>query len=257
MGFFAGAFCKNFHRLPKESAVVFLGDLIDDFKQLIITLLFDLCRDGILQMLLSPRAWPGGIFEDKTILVPDLLNQFNGCLEIFLRFSRKAHDEISCQGEVRDNGLCFFNESQILLRCISPVHCLQNPVGAALGRNMQVGTDLRQAGHRLKNRILHFGRVAGNEANPAEFIDLADHFKQVGQSISAAAFAVPIGIDGLAEQRNLPDALRGEFLGLLKNGLGRTRDFRPSNIGNDAETAEVVAAPHHPDEGLRFQMIAV
>ena len=67
------------------------------------------------------------------------------------------------------------------------------------------------------------------------------------QARPSGALAV-IGVDVLAEQRDLAHARAGERSRLGDDCRDRPRDFGAARIGHDAEGAELVAAFLHGDE---------
>ena len=67
--------------------------------------------------------------------------------------------------------------------------------------------------------------------------------------VAAVQALAMIGVDVLAEQRDLADAGLGEPLGLGDDLRNRPRNLGAARIGHDAEGAELVAAFLHGDEG--------
>ena len=59
-----------------------------------------------------------------------------------------------------------------------------------------------------------------------------------------------VGIDVLAQKRDLLEAFTGDTGGFVENTVRISRPFTPARIGNHTETAEVVAAAHDGDPGV-------
>ena len=97
--------------------------------------------------------------------------------------------------------------------------------------------------------VVHVAGMAGGVAQPRDARHLGDAMQQPAERPGAAvrAFAV-IGVDVLADQRDLAHAGIGEPLDLGDDLGDRPRDFGAARIGHDAEGAELVAAFLHGDE---------
>ena len=107
--------------------------------------------------------------------------------------------------------------------------------------------------------VVHVARMAGGVAQPRDARDSREPMQQRGRASQArpsASFAV-IGVDVLAEQRDLAHAGVGQPLDLGDDLRDRPRDFGAARIGHDAEGAELVAAFLHGDEGRRRRACAI
>ena len=93
-------------------------------------------------------------------------------------------------------------------------------------------------------------RVARRVADALDARDLGDVFEQhreVGD-LAGRAHRAAIGVDVLAEQRDLPHALVGEAGDLGQHVVERARDFLAARVRDDAEAAVLAAAFHDRDE---------
>ena len=99
--------------------------------------------------------------------------------------------------------------------------------------------------------VVHVARMAGGVAQPRDAGNLGEPMQQprrASRRAPSGALAV-IGVDVLAEQRDLAHAGIGQPLGLGDDLRDRPRDFGAARIGHDAEGAELVAAFLHGEEG--------
>ena len=141
-------------------------------------------------------------------------------------------------------------EAEIVGARVAAVHRREDAVRARLHRQMQIGhqrVEIAMGGDQV---VVHVARMAGGVAQPVEAGDLGEAEEEPAEAPGAAvrALAVP-GIDVLAEQRDLADALAGEARRLGDDRRDRPRDFGAARVGHDAEGAELVAAFLHGEEG--------
>ncbi len=80
--------------------------------------------------------------------------------------------------------------------------------------------------------------------------DVLDEQRQVCLFF-AVGHCAPVGVDVLAEQRDLADALRGQSGNLGQYVVERARDLLSAGVGHDAVSAELAAAFHDRHEGRR------
>ncbi len=98
--------------------------------------------------------------------------------------------------------------------------------------------------------VVHVARMAGGVAQPRDAGNLREPMQQPAERRGAAVqILAVIGVDVLADQRDLAHAGVGQALGLGDDLCDRARHFRAARIGHDAEGAELVAAFLHGDEG--------
>ena len=94
---------------------------------------------------------------------------------------------------------------------VAAVHGVEDAVAARLDRQVQIRHQLRLAGQRVDQRIVHIARVAGRETqavNPANFRDMADELAQA--PLRPVRTVRMVGIHILPDQRDFAYALAGE-----------------------------------------------
>ena len=138
---------------------------------------------------------------------------------------------------------------EVVRRRVLAVHGGQDAVGAGLERQVQVGHQLGLIAMRRDQVLAHVAGMAGGVADALEAADEGEPGDELGQRPWPAVGAQPvIGVDVLAEQRDLAHAMVGEAAGLgLHLGDG-ARELRAARVGHDAEGAELVAALLHGQE---------
>jgi hypothetical protein len=88
--------------------------------------------------------------------------------------------------------------------------------------------------------------MRGREAHPLDAGDVRHPPNEVGEP----NLAVPVGIDVLAQQRDLPVSLARQRPGLVHDALGVAAPFTPARERHHAEGAHVVAPAHHRQPGV-------
>ena len=73
---------------------------------------------------------PLGINKGKGAVIPDLLHHIHSFQKIFLCLSRKSHNDIRSQRNIRHSLPDLSHQIQILLLVIPAVHQLQDPAAA-------------------------------------------------------------------------------------------------------------------------------
>ena len=140
----------------------------------------------------------------------------------------------------------------VFQRRIAALHEREHAVGAALHRQVQVVGELRHVGERLDQAVVELERVRGGEADALDARH-ARHVVDERRQIEARAVShrAAVGVDVLAEQRDLAHALGGELPHLLEHRVEAAADFLAARVGHDAEAAVLAAAFHDRDEGAR------
>ena len=133
---------------------------------------------------------------------------------------------------------------------VAAVHRRENAVGAGLHRQMQLRHQRRQVAMRGDQIVVHVARMAGGVAQPRDAGNFGEPVQQAAERRGAAVGALAvIGVDVLADQRDLAHAGVGQPLGLGDDLRDRPRHLGAARVGHDAEGAELVAAFLHGDEG--------
>ena len=131
------------------------------------------------------------------------------------------------------------------IAAVPAVHRLEDAVGARLHRQVQVRHELRHLAMGGDQIVVHVARMGGGVADARQALDLGQRPDQPrqrpGRPPVRARLAV-IGVDVLAEQRDLDRARRHQLARLGQHRRSRPRIFGAARIGHDAEGAELVAA---------------
>ena len=103
---------------------------------------------------------------------------------------------------------------------------------------------------RAREVLGHVVRVRGDEADPRDLRDLfVDAREQAGER-GPVVEVESVGVDALAEQRHLEHAVLREPPHLVDDVVDRPAPLAALRERDDAERAELVAAPHDRDERL-------
>ena len=172
-------------------------------------------------------------------------------MKLRVRLAAEADDEIAGDRGVRHRLRDLGEHLAVRLDRVAALHPPQHGVAAALGRNVQIGRDLRQIAHRLQEIGRHVLGVIRDELQPADALDLVQLVEQVGQANRLRAGRVFVAVDGLAEQCDFQAAVVGQMADLFDNFGGRAALLRPAHPRHDAIGAELIAAERHPHHRLR------
>ena len=139
------------------------------------------------------------------------------------------------------------DDAEELRAAVGAAHRLEHPVGARLQRHVQARHDVGGLGHRGDDVVGEGGRVRAGEAHPLEALDLAAGAQQLAEREPVAELDA-VGVDVLAEQGDLDDALGDERLDLGEDLARAAVLLLAAQARHDAERAGVVAAhrDRHP-----------
>ena len=200
-------------------------------------------------MLRGESARSFGIFEHEGGVEPRLAHQAERLLKILFRLIMEAGEEVGgepCVGEDAPDG---GHTVEIPLARIFAVHRLEDAVGAALHRQMDMARYVGMGGHDVKRVVAHVLGVRRGEADTHIGRRLSHHGKQLRKTYHPALpVVVMIRVDVLAKQRGLAEALLPQILQLGKDALRVARPFAAACVGHYAVRAEIVAAAHYGDE---------
>ncbi len=79
------------------------------------------------------------------------------------------------------------------------------------------------------------------EPDPLQAVDLTDRGEEVSEVVAVGQI-VAVGVDVLAQQRDLPDTAVRQKTGLPGDVVDGAANLAPTAVGDDAEGAELVAA---------------
>ena len=148
------------------------------------------------------------------------------------------------------SGICSRTRSMMpeeLVAAVGPAHRLEHPVGTRLERHVQARHDVGRLGHRGDDVVGEGRGVRAGEAHPLEPVDLAAGAQQLAEREPVAELDA-VGVDVLAEQGHLDDALLDQRLDLGQHVAGAAVGLLAPQARHDAERAGVVAAhrDRHP-----------
>ena len=97
---------------------------------------------------------------------------------------------------------------QVALAVVRAAHRLEHPRRAGLQRQVDVLADRRALGHRRDHRLAEVLRMRAREADPLDAVDGVARAQQLAElGVEVGAQVAAPGVDVLAEQRDLPDAV--------------------------------------------------
>ncbi len=175
----------------------------------------------------------------------DLFDERQRLLEVVVGLAREADDDVGRQGDVRHVLAQQRDAVEVALARVGAAHLLQHARGARLQRQVDVLAQRAQLGVRADHVLLHVLRVRARVADPLDPVDRVDRAQQLGEGRAreaASGEVAPVGVDVLAQQRHLGDALGGHPLDVLDERLQRPRDVAPAGRRDDAVRALHVAA---------------
>ena len=124
------------------------GDLVLQLEQAGHAVGLFLAGGGVRQFG-SLGAGALGVDEGEQLHIAHLLHQFQRLDKILFRLTGEADDDVAGEGDAGHGLAGVLDELQILLDGVMAVHLLQQPVGAALHRQMQVLAQFRLGGNGI------------------------------------------------------------------------------------------------------------
>ena len=170
-------------------------------------------------------------------------------LEVLLGLAGEADDDVGGDRGVRDGGADPVDDAEVPLLAVGAPHRL-----AARGREpdcsgmCRLGITLGVCGHRLDDVVGELGRVRAGEPHPLQSRDVAAGAQQLAERLPVAELHA-VGVDVLAEQGDLADALGDQGLDLAEDLAGSAVLLLAAQRRDDAERAGVVAADAHRHPG--------
>ena len=223
--------------------MLFRGNAVGCLQQLVKPHLLFLPGKGVRHFCRG-RAFPGGENEGEHGIVPHLLHQGEGILELLVRFSRESHDNIRGQhqiGHILPGKAHLF---QIGCPVIVAVHCLNDPVIARLHRQMQLMGALLALRHGFEQLFRGVFGVRGHKANdevPGNVVDGAEQVRKIHRLVQILA----VGVHILPQQSDFLIAFCHQLPCLFQNFLRTAGALPTADIRHHAVGAEVVAAVHN------------
>ena len=225
------------------------GLLIDPRLEDLQTLFF-LFRRYVVRVARRRRAGPLAVDETERLVEADFRNKIQRGLEIGIGLAGKADDEIGGYAYIRPDfpQLPYFR--LVFEHRVPALHAGKYAVRPALHGQVQV---IDQFGHPAVNvnqALGEFDRVGSRVTYPADTADRGDVLDQVRQ-FGAAAFkrGAAVGIDVLAQQRDLFYALSGKVGRFADDVIQGPGDFLTAGVRHHTESAVFAAPFHDGDEG--------
>src|SRR5258705_2078245 len=177
----------------------------------------------------------------------DLVQQVQRVLELRLRLAAEADDHIRRERDAGPPRAQPVDQPAVLRQRVATAHPLEHAIVAVLHGNVDMLADLGQPCHLADHLIGHVARIRGHEADAHQPGDLAEPLHQVGE-VTVAGQIQPVGLEGLAEPRELGGAGGHEVARLDQQLFQRAAALDPTPRGHDAIGADLVAAQHDRQE---------
>ena len=162
----------------------------------------------------------------KQCVIAHALDQAQRVLKFFLRLAGEADDDIGREHELRHKAAAVIHELKILRARIAAVHGVEHAVVSRLERQMELLADLRIGRDGVKQLMTGVLGMGRHEAQAKIARQARDLRHEVGE-IHAEAEVLAVGIDVLAEQRDLLIALRDQRAALCRMSSGWRERSRP------------------------------
>ena len=214
------------------------------------TVVFDVF--GELWALGGWCAGTGGILEAVGIAVFDLFDQIHGRLEICFAFLGEANNEIARQKQI---GACCaqpFDQANVALCRVRPIHPLQDMVAARLHGKVQIRHEFGTGAMRFDQVVTHVVGMAGGKPDSFQAIDVVQRPDQAcKRPVRTIWPASVIGVHVLTKQSDFPHAPFDQITRLVKHAPSRPADLCSACIGHHAKGTELVTALLHGQECRR------
>ena len=172
-------------------------------------------------------------------------------LEVFLGLAGKADNDIRRDTNAGFGGAELGDDAEKFFARVAAVHQLEQPVAAALQRNVRALAQLRQARVSFHQIVAITFRMRRGEADAFQSINRVNGIEQLDKSgfaIKQRIIALAEARDNLAEQSDFPHTARDEFAAFGDDIVNRATAFFAARAGHDAEGAVLIAALHDADE---------
>jgi len=168
--------------------------------------------------------------------------QVIGALELVRGLAGEADDDVRVNGGVRHLRPDVGDQPAVFRARVPALHVGQHLVVAGLHGNLDLLAHLRQGGHRVEDAIAHVARVAGQEADAPQPLDVMHRGQEVGQVGPAAGEVLAVPVDDLPQQGDFAYALLDQPPDLRHDLPQRPAALHPAAEGDDAVGARVGAA---------------
>ena len=163
-------------------------------------------------------------------------------LEVVLRLTGEAHDDVGRHRQVGDGGARRGEPLEVARRGVPAPHGAQHPVAPGLQGQVQLLADLGRLRHGLDRLGPQILGVRTGEADAPDALHRADLAQQLGEEGSPLRDVAAVGVHVLPEQRHLGDPAAGQHLHLRHDVVEGAARLRAPHRRDDAERAGVVTS---------------
>ena len=197
----------------------------------------------LLQLERGRRVGTLAVEEAEEVVVGNAAQERKRLRVLGLRLAWKAADDVAGQRDVW-TGLEERAHPRFVLRDgVPPPHAREHGIGPMLHGQVEVRHQLRDVAEALDQFSGQVHRMAGGETDPGK----AGHGSDAANERRERAPS-GVGVDVLADERDLADADADEGVDLADDLRVGTRDLATARVRDDAKRADVVAALHREDE---------
>ena len=191
------------------------------------------------------RAGADAVLEDVRHVVIAGLEERARLFEVLLGFARKADDHVGRKIHLRLHRPQRVHDLPVTFARVRPVHRAENPVAAALHRQVHVAAEFRQPTIGGDEVVFEAARVRRGEPDPLDAVDRVHAFQQLHEGRDAAGVRViapAVAGHDLAQQGDLAHAAFGQRPAFRDDVVHRPGTLVAPGLGHDAERAIHVAA---------------
>ena len=198
------------------------------------------------------RALPDRVLEGERAGEPGLADQVQGVGEIAFRLAGEADDDVGGDRGVRIALRTLSRMPQVAVAAVRAAHALEDRVRPGLQRHVEAGHDVAGGRHGLDHVAGEVTRVRGGEADPLQALGLevAAGPEQLAERELVAELGA-VGVDVLAEQGDLEDAVGGERADLVEDVTGAAVPSFPRRLGT-MQKVQVLLQPTEIDTHAEY-----
>ena len=227
---------------------------VEDLLQPLEARLDDVLGDELCAHQCAPRSFARR--EDEGVGRIELTGRHDleRLVEVGVALTGKSHDQVRRDREVVNGGARSSQPVHVAIDLVASAHRLQHPVRAGLQREMQLRADRRRFDHRRDRLGTQVLGVGTRVADPLDPLDPPDRAQEIGEEGASTGDVSPVGVDVLAEQRDLADPGGGEHLGFEHQIVERSADLFAAHRRHDAVGAGVITPRLNRDPGREGEL---
>ena len=238
------SFYKNLEAAPDIAAVRLQRQLSLQGYHTVQAFDLDIFRNVVGH---SPRSQCSGsfaVFEHESRVETDLTHERQCFEKVLFALIVESGEKIRCDRNLGNSPAQGLDAVEIPAAGIFAVHCLQNLVGTALNRQVDMAADVTVGGYRSDNPVGHILGMRRSETD-SHIGSRLGHSRQQGGEVHIAE---SVGVDILSQQSDLPEATAAEVFDLGENASRLARTLAAAGIRDNTVAAKVIAATHYADE---------